>query len=263
MIWGNKINKRVVIVCLDAATQFRWNMQRTKLLLEAYSERKQQFRDPKIKKKLLWHDIVQIFTEHGYTNVDEDLLDRKMRNMKRSYKTIKDNNKKNSTGRGRVSWEYYDILENIYAEDKTINHGSTLESTNIAGTSQKLPHQPPIANENHKTAAILNSDHCTNPSVTPLSDITNLENTSLQDCPSTSVPSTSPISSSQCSSDLVARRKKNTSLYNQRRKQQEIEQSRIAAINRLTESLDESNKIQIERNELIKQLLVAQEHQKE
>ncbi|KYM80579.1 hypothetical protein ALC53_08977 [Atta colombica] len=39
--------------------------------------------------------------ENGYSDLNEDFLDRKMRNMKKSYKNIKDNNnKKASTGRG-------------------------------------------------------------------------------------------------------------------------------------------------------------------
>lgn len=82
---------------------FIWSTKSTKLFLEAYSERKLQFRDPKVKKKRLWQEIAQIFKMHGYTNINEETLDRKMRNMKISYKTIKENNKKTSTGRGRVS----------------------------------------------------------------------------------------------------------------------------------------------------------------
>lgn len=58
--------------------------------------------------------------------MDVETLDRKMRNMKRSYKTIKENNKKSSTGRGRVSWEYYDTLEDIFINDRTINPEVTL-----------------------------------------------------------------------------------------------------------------------------------------
>jgi len=108
---------------------FSWSTKSTKLFLAAYSERKLQFRDPKVKKKRLWQEIVGTLKEHGYTNVSEDILDRKMRNMKRSYKTIKENNKKSTTGRGRLSWEYFDTFEEIFANDKTINPNSTLEST--------------------------------------------------------------------------------------------------------------------------------------
>lgn len=62
-----------------------------------YTERKDKFRDPKIRKKTLWTEMSQGMNLAGY-NVDEDILDRKLRNMKKTYKTIKDNNSKNSTG---------------------------------------------------------------------------------------------------------------------------------------------------------------------
>lgn len=51
-----------------------------------------------------------------------------MRNLKQLYKSIKDNNKKTSTGRGRITWDWYDIMEDIFKEDRTINVGATLSS---------------------------------------------------------------------------------------------------------------------------------------
>lgn len=48
--------------------------------------------------------------------------------MKKSYKNIKDNNKKSNADRGRVSWEYFDTFEDIFANDVTINCASTLSS---------------------------------------------------------------------------------------------------------------------------------------
>ncbi|KYN17327.1 hypothetical protein ALC57_10387 [Trachymyrmex cornetzi] len=74
-------------------------------------------------------EILQIMKENGYSDLNEDLLDRKIRNMKKSYKNIKDNiNKKTSTGRGRISWEYFDTFEDIFANDMTINYSSILSS---------------------------------------------------------------------------------------------------------------------------------------
>lgn len=60
--------------------------------------------------------------------MNEEILDRKMRNLKQSYKSIKDNNKKTTTGRGRINWEWFDIMEDIFREDRTINIGPTLSS---------------------------------------------------------------------------------------------------------------------------------------
>ena len=69
---------------------------------------------------------MEIFQKKGFHNVDVDTLDWKMRNMKRTHKEIKDRNKQ--TGAERVSWEFYNIFENIFANDKTINFGPIITS---------------------------------------------------------------------------------------------------------------------------------------
>lgn len=74
----------------------------------------------------MWTEIVNEFRRHNYINVTEDILDRKMRNMKKTYRTIKDNQK--LSGRGRITWDYFEIFEDIFFEDKTINTGPTLSS---------------------------------------------------------------------------------------------------------------------------------------
>jgi len=38
--------------------------------------------------------------------------------MKTTYRTIKDNQK--LSGRGRITWEYFETFENIFFDDKTI-----------------------------------------------------------------------------------------------------------------------------------------------
>ncbi|EFN86784.1 hypothetical protein EAI_00702, partial [Harpegnathos saltator] len=98
----------------------------TKLLLELYKERKEKFRDSKIKKRNLWTQIVKEMDKNGYKSLTEDILDRKLRNLKKTFRTIKDNNRKNSTGRGHITWEYYDIFEEIFLDDQTINFGPTI-----------------------------------------------------------------------------------------------------------------------------------------
>ena len=69
-----------------------------------------------------------------------------MRNLKKSYRNLVDNNKKTSTGRGRINWEWYNNMEEIFKEDRTVHIGPTLssmtmtmanneESNNIPSTS--------------------------------------------------------------------------------------------------------------------------------
>lgn len=105
-----------------------WTARSTKFFLELFKERKSKFRDPKIKKRTLWTDIMQEMHKIGYTEVNEDILDRKLRNLKKTYRSIKDNNNKSSTGRKRITWEYYDIFEELFSNDRTINYGSTISS---------------------------------------------------------------------------------------------------------------------------------------
>lgn len=64
--------------------------------MEEYQKIKNQFRDPKKKKKLLWEEISKHMTLKGYS-INAEIADRKMRNMKNTYRTIVDNNNKKKT----------------------------------------------------------------------------------------------------------------------------------------------------------------------
>nr|XP_012231679.1 PREDICTED: uncharacterized protein LOC105677556 [Linepithema humile] len=176
---GEQANESILITVLEDAEQnnFTWTKKATKLFLEAYLERKEKFRNPEVKKRLLWSEIAQILKGHGYINIDEDILDRKMRNMKRTYKTIRENSRKSATG--RVSWEYYKTFQEIFSD---------LDSTKFSPES------------------------------------------------------------------------KNKLFYTPNKKQIEIEERKMDLINQVKETLEESNRIQQERNDLIRQLILSQFH---
>lgn len=72
----------------------------------------------------------------GYL-VEDAALDKKFRNLKCHYKTIKDNNKKTKTGQGRVCWEYFNIMDEIFDGDKTINIENILSSMAACTREQK------------------------------------------------------------------------------------------------------------------------------
>ena len=96
--------------------------------------------NPKMKKRQLWTDIVRVFQEHKY-NVTEDTLDLKMRNLKKTYRNIKDNNSKNRTGRNTVKWDYCDDFEDIFHDDKTTNFPTVLSS--FPSSASSIPHISP------------------------------------------------------------------------------------------------------------------------
>ena len=69
----------------------RWSARATKMLLAEYAERKEDFRSPKIKKKILWKSIADKLCESGFMH-GADEVDRKMRNLKRTFIKVKENN---------------------------------------------------------------------------------------------------------------------------------------------------------------------------
>ncbi|KAK4878549.1 hypothetical protein RN001_011055 [Aquatica leii] len=109
----------------NLGSEFSWNRNTTLLLISKYKSLKDDFRDPKIKKKGLWAKIKEHFLKEGY-EVTEELLDRKFRNLKKTYTGIKDAT--NKTGRGRISWEHFDSFEDLFREDKCVNVPRTISS---------------------------------------------------------------------------------------------------------------------------------------
>lgn len=104
-------------------------------MLEEYKKRVECFRNPKAKKKQVWQEISDEIANYGYT-VDADAIDKKFRNMKSRYLVIKDNNdKKKTTGTGRISWPYFDIMSEIFLDDRTVNPNLVMASTILANNN--------------------------------------------------------------------------------------------------------------------------------
>ncbi|XP_076666302.1 uncharacterized protein LOC143367918, partial [Andrena cerasifolii] len=253
----------------------------TRLLLQCYRERLLSFRNPTIKKKGLWTEIVDIFQKYGNT-VTVDILDRKMRNMKKTYRTIKGNNNKTTTGRGRVKWEYFNAFENIFTKDKTINFGPTISShTPVSNTPNPSSPAPVDANMNlDRNPTCNNTQHTYSPVFThsssslflPICNFTG--NINDLDDPGNSndnITIRPDISASEAFSDdsivspnltkpSISTYQEGTNvrskkLYNLRKKQLETEDKRVEAINVLSNRILESNQIQADRNKLLDVLI--------
>ena len=103
----------------------------------------------------MWRDIARTFQLHGH-NVTAAILDRKMRNLKHHYKTILDNNRKSSTGRGRIHWEHFEAFNEIFADDRTVQGAPVMSSMETPHMSKTIPpafhsnpylQQPPSTSE--------------------------------------------------------------------------------------------------------------------
>ncbi|XP_046397735.1 uncharacterized protein LOC124164454 [Ischnura elegans] len=177
------------------------------MMLEEYRERLGRFRDPKFIKTDLWKEIALVFSRSGKTNITHDLLDRKFRNLNRTF--IKVEQTKNSTGRNTVNWPYYDLMTDILTNDETVNIQEMVgtgvraeESVAAASTSSEvLGGHGPLLN--------------THPA-------------------------------------LPSRWKR---LVERRNMNEELERKRVEALNAIAEQLKESNNIQRERNQLLREYL--------
>jgi len=103
-----------------------WSRPMTLSLLNFCREQKEDLHDPSKKKKNIWRVIADAMAAKGYT-ITGGGCEKKMRNLKQTYKNIKDNN--NKTGRGRKSWEFFEILEEIYGKDAAIALPHIVESS--------------------------------------------------------------------------------------------------------------------------------------
>ncbi|KAH8375084.1 hypothetical protein KR093_003703 [Drosophila rubida] len=191
--------------CEGGVEEWHWNSKSTKLLVELYSERRSRFRDPKTRKRALWTEIVDDMERAGYKGINEDICDRKWRNMKKTYRTCRETLKKNA--RKRVAWEYYDTFEDMFQDE------------NVNTTTAKTESDTVIEEQHH--------------------DLSDIQCTSVED--------ENTIRAEQSNNRIVSEEQQRQLLI--------LERSRIAAIRELSKRIEESNVIQRERNELLREYL--------
>ncbi|XP_043666630.1 uncharacterized protein LOC122628417 isoform X2 [Vespula pensylvanica] len=285
---------------------FAWTNQTTKLLLQKYNDRKSKFRDPKIKKKLLWMEIVEEFKIKGY-NVNGAILDRKMRNLKQSYKSIRDK-KKTSTGHSRITWKWYDTMDDLFKEDQTINVGVTLSSminsiinqegsTSIPSTSiEDDEHINTVYSDTNAAQSKMTENFTENrTSIRCVKEFIKgnlyisywlinciqfnfdlykykiessnnfdkniIVNVNLREQLFISYSPVPDILSKQHSfKNLKEKATESRALYNIRKMMLVGEERRVDAINKLSEKIEEHNKIQRERNDILKCLISLQKN---
>ncbi|XP_064545124.1 uncharacterized protein LOC135433095 [Drosophila montana] len=87
----------------------KWTDKETKLLLRLYLKYKREFHERHKKRTEIWQHVVSEFEEHGY-RTSYIKLDRKFRNMSRTYFNIKRQNKD-----VEPNWEYFGPMDEIFA----------------------------------------------------------------------------------------------------------------------------------------------------
>ncbi|XP_067118357.1 uncharacterized protein [Centruroides vittatus] len=104
----------------------RWSTNAVKLLISLYKEHENKFSDICWPSKKVWSLISKTLQENNYL-VTGNQCDEKWRNLKKTYRKIKDGNKQ--TGRGRSQWEFFSIMDEILGQRPDIKPPATFESS--------------------------------------------------------------------------------------------------------------------------------------
>lgn len=155
--------------------------------------------------------------------------------MKKTYLKIHDNNKKTSTGKGTVTWEYYNVFCNIFDKDKTVSMDHALSSMRV----------------------MTENDETVNPEVLDLPpiDLTNRPNTcDISVDEDNPVPSTSTIESAITETTQNSKRavKRNYNVF--RKDVLDMGREKLQETKRIRESIDKMVIVQEQRNKILTEL---------
>ncbi|KAH3835348.1 uncharacterized protein LOC127876041 [Dreissena polymorpha] len=119
-----------------------WKHEGVLLLISLYEAHKEKFASSAISKKAVWNMIATKMKDQGYS-VTGHQCSEKFKSLKNRYK---DNRKKMAkSGRGRVTWRYYDIMEELLAGDPAVEPLKVVASANCAKDPAAKPPLPPNA----------------------------------------------------------------------------------------------------------------------
>lgn len=206
-------------------SSFRWTSPATKLLLTMYLKQKRDFHNPGVKKRPLWREIKQAFKSQGFEAISESTLDRKIRNIKRRYKTILlQNNRNKSSHRSSVKWEFFDLCEKIF------------------GKHLLFPEHLPLTSKSKRNQAPLESG---------AEDEETLDNYWTEELENFDSPEDNPLTNA--TQEYLIDETKPFHLNQQWMK---VQREKTDALNKIAQCMQENNKIQKERNDILRKLLV-------
>lgn len=227
-------------------TSFVWTRSKTLLLIESYGARKEKFRNPTIKKKTLWQEIALEFKKKNYY-VSAENLDKKFRNLKRTYIKIRDNIRKSFMGKDRVTWEYYDYLQKIYEND-----GYTLDISSMTNINSVKSEDSDKITENfaHSESSL---------SEKSLADEEFIEVLSYQPDQSDHYNDTTEMiydTKPNIRERVKLRMQRKRDMKTLRKEYLNLEKEKIKELRRLREAIENNNEIQRERNQLFSALIM-------
>nr|CAI5849399.1 unnamed protein product [Callosobruchus analis] len=131
---------------------YKWTHQNTLLLLDLYKKYKTMVTEGRIRLKKLYECIANEIKVKTRENVTAANCENRWKVLERNFKKYCDNNKK--TGRGKIFFEYADIMEDILQTKKNVHpvlllSTETVQELDISGrvsgwwSSKKAHHKLP------------------------------------------------------------------------------------------------------------------------
>lgn len=196
-----------------------------------YLKLKRDFHNPGVKKRPLWREIKQAFKSQGFETISESTLDRKIRNIKRRYKTILLQNTRNeSSRRSSVKWEFFDLCVKIFGKHLLFPKNSHSENPPLTKSKSKRNQVPlKLGTEDKYTSGDYWSEELDNSDSSEENTIPNPTEEYLED-------ETEPFSPNQ--------------------QWLEVQREKTDALNKIAQCMQENNEIQKERNDILRKLLV-------
>ncbi|XP_015037046.2 uncharacterized protein [Drosophila pseudoobscura] len=179
-----------VYICITLDDERMWNSNTTQLLLRMLLDRIQNFKNPMKKKREVWQSIVLEMAEHGYYDLTPEQLDRKFRNLKKTYEKIKRNNRFSK-------WEYFDKMDAILGNKPVVSQSKKRPNTEIVYLNEQ-PEDQNVEDDASNSASTSSKHFKTEPEqnweYSPIADNSNMNDMeecswSLSNC---SIPKKSP-----------------------------------------------------------------------
>ena len=127
------------IIADETSSKKFWSRAEVVQLLEIYGQKRESFKDPKIKNKIIWDEIARIMKSKGFHECNAKACETKFKNLKRSYMTCIDHNNKSGNNPMRKC-VYFDEMH-IFHDDDTVRPVALFSSRK---GSQKRSHSPSV-----------------------------------------------------------------------------------------------------------------------
>lgn len=194
------------------------------------------------------------------------MVERKFRNLKRTFKTICDN--RNKPGRGDIVWQYFDLLLTIFHDDRSVIVNNNLIISSLTSTTEQIQTPNTSSLSNSPATTVLKNSHVkTNlfgKNTTPSTTMTPLTSSSAtfvrtptksEHRPKEGLSNEELLSPAKKPNLPKKKNYRRVRLEAQRRQNTNLETQRLNEFKKLVAAVAESNAIQKERNELFTKFL--------